>query len=796
MRDWAQEATLDPKEIENERGVVLEEERLGKGAKDRMSRRYLPMLLNHARYADRLPIGKDEILTKFKPDVIKRFYTDWYRPDLQALIVVGDVNVDETEKLIREKFADLKNPVNERERPMYTVPLTGKSQFLTVTDKEETSTDLEVMMKHSSDQLVTEQDYTLSIKKSLLNQLINNRRYTELSREPNAAFTGVSMGINGLLSNIDMLSFTVSSKDGLLEKSFDQTWRVLERIKRFGFTQAELDRARQNYLRTLQSGLSELGKTPSVSYVKEYQRLFLQNEAAPGIAWEYEFCKQHIGEIKLDDINNLLKGYLASKDIDILVSGPEKERSSLPDSVAVQSWIAKISTEDIKPFKEEAVVTSLLSKLPQPGKVTGKKELSKIGITELTLSNGVKVILKPTTFKNDQVLYGAFAAGGTSLYDGADFDVASNAGGLMARMGLGSLSPVQLNQVLTGKIVNSAATLGLRSQTISGSSSVQDLETALQITYLQFTAPRKDSLIFRNTMGTAIAGLANRYADPNRVFADTISYVMGNYNYRSASPTAERLNKITLSKTYDIYKERFSDASQFTFVFVGNIDINTITPLLERYLGSLPSTYQNIKARDLGIHIPAGVISKKVYKGAEDKALVRIVFSGDYKFSSFANLQLKALSEILQIKVLQQLREAEGEVYSPQVQSVYNKYPQNRFAITVSFGCAPRNADHLVNMVEQEMALLRDSGPEQEDIQKFKAQYQKSVELALKDNNFWLSFLLSQYENQENPRHALETNENLQKLNGTSLKQAAQIFLSGKNMITFELLPEPDTQEK
>ncbi len=790
MRDWAQEATLDSIEIEKERGVVLEEERLGKGAIDRMSRQYLPMLFNHARYADRLPIGKDVVLTQFKPEVIKRFHTDWYRPDLQALIIVGDVDVNEAEKLVKEKFSDLKNPLKERERTKYSVPLTGKGQFMVVTDRDQTSTDLQIMMKHKAPELKTEMDYLTSIKQNLFNELMNSRRYSELAREADPAFTDVNIGISGIISNVDMLGFSVSAKEGQLEKSFEQGWRVTERVKRYGFTQEEFDRIKQNYLRSLQNSVNEQGKTSSVSYVDEYQRLFLQGEASPGIAWEYHFTKDHINGITLAEINNLMNEYLTSTDVDILISAPEKDKSAMPDSAIVQSWISKISKEDIQPYKDEPVNRPLMAVKPKAGRVVSKQEIPQLGVTMLTLSNGVKVVLKPTDFKNDQIIYGAFSPGGSSLYDGTDYDVASNTSGLIGRFGLGDFNPVQLNKILTGKVVSSATNIAPRSETVTANASPQDLETALQITYLQFTAPRKDTLLFKNIMSNAIASLVNRYADPNRVFADTISYVIGDYNYRSAAPTAERLNKITLQRVSDIYKERFADASGFTFVFVGNFKPKDITPLLEQYLGSLPATHKDEKARDLGIHIPPGRLVKKVYQGSEDKAIVRVVVSGDYNYSPLANLQLKALGDILQIKVLQQLREAEGEVYSPQVQTSYNKYPRNRFAITVQFGCAPKNVDHLVAMLEQEMKKLSEQGPGTDDIQKFKAQYEKNIELALKDNGFWYAYLSGQCENNEDILQVQDVTKNLQKIDAASLKQSAEVFLSGKNIITFELLPQ------
>ncbi|SHM58818.1 M16 family metallopeptidase [Mucilaginibacter sp. OK098] len=790
MRDWAQEALLDSVEIEKERGVVLEEERLGKGASDRMARKFYPVMLNHSRYAERLPIGIDKVLINFKPAIIKRFYHDWYRPDLQALIVVGDVNVDEVEKLIREQFADLKNPSNERSRTKYSVPLTGHAQFLTVTDKEKPSTEIEILYKHKAPVLKTEADYLESIKRSLFNQLLAARRYAEISQKAKPAFTNMNANIQGILGGLDAFTFDVTPKSGQLQQAVEQSWLIVEKVKRYGFTRAELDRAKQNYLRSLENGLKEKDKTPSDSYVKEYQRLFLQQEASPGIVWENDFAKKHIDQIKLADVTALMNDYFKSADVDILVLAPEKDKSTLPDSATLSSWINNVNKSDIKPFKDDEVSQTLLAIKPKPGKVIAKSAVPQINVTELTLSNGVKVILKPTDFKNDEIRFTAFSPGGTSLYNDADYDNAANAAALMSRFGLGNLNPVQLSKVLNGKQLNVAASIAARSENINGFTSIADLETALQLVYMQFTKPRKDSTLFNNIINNAKESLTNRYADPNNVFADTVNYVMGNYSFRSSPTSAERLDKISMQKAYNIYKERFADAAGFTFVFVGNFNIETVTPLLEQYLGSLPSLRKNEKPRDLGIHIPAGLLTKKVYKGAENKAIVRLLISGDYQYSAQNNLLLKALGDILQIKVLQHLREEESEVYSPSVQTLYNKYPKNRYAFTVSFGCAPKNADHLIAMVKKEMETLISNGAEADDIQKFKAAYEKNVELALNDNGFWLSYLSSQYENDENVLQVLDAKPNLAKVTPETLKQAAQVYLSGNNIIRFELLPE------
>jgi zinc protease len=386
-------------------------------------------------------------------------------------------------------------------------------------------------------------------------------------------------------------------------------------------------------------------------------------------------------------------------------------------------------------------------------------------------------------------MFKGFSPGGTSLYDDADYDNAANAAALISRFGLGSFNPNQLSQALSNKVLNVTANIELRAQTVAGSSSVADLETALQVAYLQFTQPRKDTLLFRNIISSSKASFEGRYADPMNVFSDTISRVMGNYSYRLSPSSPDRIDQINLDKVYDIYKDRFADASGFTFTFVGSFDPEVITPLIEQYLGSLPSLNRNEKTRDLGIHIPAGQLVKKVYKGTENKALVRLVFSGSYTYSPQNNLLLKALGDILQVKVLENLREKEGEVYSPTVQTSYTKNPRNRYAMIINFGCDPKNADHLINEIAKEMQSMKKEGVSADDVQKFKAAYGKNVALALKDNGFWLNYLSSQYENQEPVPEVLDADKNLSKVTPEAITKAAASFFSENNRISFMLLP-------
>jgi zinc protease len=473
-----------------------------------------------------------------------------------------------------------------------------------------------------------------------------------------------------------------------------------------------------------------------------------------------------------------------------MLLAPEKGKADLPDSATVYSWIEEVSKLVIEPYQAEREGLSLITNLPQSGKVVSKKILPELSITELVLSNGIKVVLKPTDFKNDQIFFKGFRPGGTSLYSDKDFDNAVNAAPLISRFGLGQLNPVQLNQVLNGKIVNVSSSITPRSETVNGGSSRLDLETALQLAYLQFTQPRKDSLIFVNTINSSKETIRSRGADPASVFADTISRVMGNYSFRASPATVDRMEKISLDEVYKIYKQRFSDAAGFTYVFVGNFENDKIIPLIERYIGGLPTGKVVSSAKNLGIHIPEGNLTKKVFKGTENKATVRLVFSGNYQYSPKNNLLFKALGDILQFKVLERLRETEGEVYSPSVQTSYTKNPSSRYALIVSFGCAPKNVDHLIEAVSQEMKSLSTKGIEPENIQKFKAAYGKNVELALKDNGFWLNYIAGQYENNENIREVLDSEKNLGEVNAENLKKASSIFYSDKNLIKFILVPE------
>ncbi|MCJ8208828.1 insulinase family protein [Mucilaginibacter sp. RS28] len=790
LHDWAHGATLDENEINKERGVILEEKRLGKGASDRMRSKFFPVILNNSRYASRLPIGTEEVLNNFKPETIRRFYNDWYRPDLQALIVVGDVNVDQMERTIKSKFADLKNPVKEKPRPDYTIPLTGANKFIALTDTEMPTTSAEILFKQPQLPLHTIKQYRESVARALFNQMLGER-FSELQRQPNPPFLRASAGIGPFMANLDVLNLSITARPGNLQEGVKAAWREAERVKRFGFNGTELERAKKGYLTQFEAAFKEKDKTNSESYVKEYLQYFLYGTASPGISYEYELVKKDIANITINDINTLGQLFSITTNRDIIITAPEKEKANLPDEATFVGWMKAAATENIFPFKDEVNTQDILKAEPVAGKIVSRGSNSKLGITTWTLSNGIKVVLKPTVFKNDEILFSGFAPGGSSLYTYADYQSAT-AANMIPSFGAGNYNTTQLSKYLSGKQLAIQVSIGERTQNIYGQANNANLENALKLMYAYITEPRKDSAQFHGILERSKASLINRSNDPASVFRDTISAVLGNHNVRRTGPSLEKLNQVNLDRAYTIFQERFKNNGGFTIVFTGSIDTLAVKPLVEKYIASLPAKGKAEEAKDLNIDIPSGWIERKVYKGSEPKATVNLVFSGPFTYSFQNKLKLDALKETLEIRLLERLREDEGGVYSPSVRISTVKYPKQRYNLVVSFGCAPQNVDKLISSVLDEADKIKSSGPTQINLDKFKAEDQRTLETAIKTNGFWQNYILGQLQNQEDMDEINQYSQQLISINTNDVKETAMKYLNGNNFIKLILLPGKD----
>jgi len=791
LANWAGYLTFDPSELDRERGVILEEARLrGKNAQERLQQTVFPVLFNNSRYATRLPIGKEDIIKNVNVETIKGFYHDWYRPDLQAVIAVGDFDPKRVQELIIQNFSSLKNPPVEKPRTIYTDPASPVTTTVVATDKEFPYTLAEIIVKQPESVVKTGSQYLQSVRTQLFNQMLN-ARIGELSQKRNPPFLFGQATYGAFLGRQDAFTtIAVSKSDTDLQVAVKAVVAETERARKFGFTTTELERAKQNILEQLQNTYKERDKTPSSSYVEEYEENFTKGEAIPGIDYEYNFYLNNIGKITLPEINALAGKFITDQNRVIVIEAPDKEKDRLPNQQTVLSWMSAASN-NLTPYVDNVSTKPLMEKLPSRSVTVRAKSDDSISTATLTLSNGVKIILKPTDFKNDQILINGYSFGGTSLASDEDFTSANLSADIIANSGVSEFTQIQLDKMLAGKNVTLTPYISEISQGVNGSSSPQDLETALQLLYLYFTQPRKDADIWQSNISQGKAFLANRGADPNTVFSDTVSAIINNHNPRNLVTTMAALNAASLDKAYDFYKARFADASTFTFTFVGNFDVPTIRPLLETYLGGLPSSNNGKETyKNLNIHPPAGIITKTVYKGIGDKASVDMVFSGDYDYNELNNVQMDALEAVLQIKLTDRLRQEESGVYSPGVRASYVKVPNGRYSFTIFFTCAPVNVDKLVAATLDEINKIKQNGALQADIQKFTSEDLRSTEVQIRQNVFWAGYLASGSQNQEDPHRILKYVDNLKTVTPQSTKDAANKYLSGTNFIKMILLPE------
>jgi zinc protease len=789
MRDWASEATLDPVELDKERGVVLEEKRLKNGPGQRMSELEFPLQMNNSRYANRIPIGLETVLNTFTPATIQRFYKDWYRPDLQALIVVGDIDVTVMEQQIKQLFGTLQNPKKEKPLLTYKIPLTGKNQFMALTDPEQTTTRMSVMVKLPGMSLKTKEDYRITIVNALLNEVFS-ARFGELSTQSNPPYLNASVGVSEFMGGLGVFNVNVVPKPGHLQEAFTAVWTEVTRMRTFGLTQMEMDRAKKNYLQTFENVLKEKNKTPSQSYVKEYVAYFSKDIAAPGIDVEAALVKAILPQITLEEVLAFAKRSIKSTDRDIYIEAPDKDKATLPNEAIVNGWIAKAENEKLTPWKDNVNTDVLLKALPISGKVIKRSTADSLGVFTLELSNGIKVFLKPTDFKNDEILFSAFSPGGTSLYPNKQFRSASAASQIIAANGVGEFNPVSLSKMLTGKSVQVQPYIQELYEGMSGGASPADLETAMQLLYLYFTAPREDTMIFANLISRAKAGFEGRNNSPEVVFRDSVAAIMGMHNYRRMPITAQSLDTINQDEAFKIYKERFANAADFTFMFVGNLDTAKLIPLIERYIGSLPAVAVREKYKDFGIHTPEGKVSYTMQKGNDNKAVVNLNYSGKYTFSDANNMQLSALGTILQYKITERIRETEGGAYSPRAGVNYGKLPEARYAFSIQITCAPGSVDKLVAATSDEIEKLKKDGPSADDINKFIAEQTRTMELQLHSNGFWQQYIISHLQNNEPMNSVLHFNDRLKTVSVESVKRAADQYLTGENYIKLVLMPE------
>lgn len=790
LEDWAHNVTFDNTEIDKERGVVVEEWRLGLGAGERMRAKYFPVILKGSRYATRIPIGSKQNLDTFHYETIKKFYKDWYRPDLEAVVVVGDVDVDQVEKMIKDHFAGIPKRTEERPRTKYGVPTNPGTRVAILTDPEQQYNVLQVFyLQPSIPEAKTENQYRAGIVRSLFNAMMSDR-LQEIAQKPDAPFLQGACDYSKFIGDKDALTlFAVAKNGSSVAKSTEVLMTENERVLKFGFTQTELDRAKKNLMSGMENTYNERDKTRSAEMVQELIDNYLNDEPIPGIAYEYGLYQKFIDGIKLDEVNTLIKQWIKPTDRAVLVMAPEADKDKLISEKDLVALLNKPVT-NVTAYQDKVSNAPLLINEPKPGTITDEKKYDAIGTTVLTLSNGARVILKPTDFKNDEITFSAISPGGSSLYPIEDYLSANFAATIVNYGGLGTYDIQGLQKLLAGKQVNVSPGITMYSQGFTGSSTPKDIETGFQLLNGYFTEPRKDSMIFQVIQQQLTTTLSKKGNDPASVFADSVQYIMSSYNPRRKPLTVDRIGEISLDKAYSVYKDRFSDAGNFIFTFVGNFKVDSIKPLIAKYIASLPATNAHGTWKDVGIRTPRGVVNKIIKKGQENKSSVRISFTGPANYSELEDVQLGQLCDALGIKLREVLREDQGGVYGVGVHGGMSREPEGSYAITITFSCATENVDKLVGLTMDEIHNLKQNGAPQVNIDKVTAEDVRGLETSVKENSYWKFNLEQKIYHNEDPTTILQQSDMHKKLTIDRTKELANKYFDESNVAKLILEPE------
>jgi zinc protease len=792
MEDWAHQVSMEPVEIDKERGVVTEEWRLGLGADDRMMLKYLPVIFKGSRYPERLPIGKVEIIKGCPYDTLRSFYKTWYRPDLMAVVVVGDIDPKVAEAKVKEYFGRVPKAVNPLKRVEYPIPNNVEPLVSVVTDKEASGYDVMVAFKHPKSDNITYTDYRNQLLRSLYTGMLNNR-LQEIGQKPDAPFLYAYAGYGPFIGRtIDVYSLQVGSKENQIEKSLEVILTENERVRKFGFTATELERQKKTILTQYEKMAKESDKTQSANYADEFVRNYLTQECIPGIQKEFEITKEYMPGITLDEINKLGQKWITDDNMISLVTAPQKEGVKVPTESQIIDIIKSIKNKEITAYKDNVSDAPILAEQPKATKVVSRIENKNFGFTELTFGNGVRMILKPTDFKNDEILISAYSLGGTSLYPDNDILSATFATNIVTQSGLGDFDLTGLQKKLSGNTAKLNPYIYDLREGVTGNCSPKDLETMLQLNYLYFTKIRKDE----NAFTAYISRMKNMYkpmrAVPQMIFQDTLSKIITMNSPRNiAIPTDAQFDQINLDRSFSIFKDRFADASDFTYIMVGNFKVDDILPLLEKYMGGLPGIKRQETWKDVTPKFPSGLVNINVPKNSEPQSTVAMIWKGDFNYTDKERQCFSMLMNVLSIKCRESMREDQGGVYGVSITGTAQKFPRSMFTVSANWGCNPDNITKLTQTVLDEMSKIKKDGPTEIDMNKVKETLIRERETRMKENSFWLTGLQNYYYVGDKLMSLEDFDKFVNSITKEDIKVVANKYLDFNHYVQVELTPAP-----
>lgn len=791
LADWSDYLTLSEEEINKERGVIVEEWRSRRDASWRMMTKMLPVIFEGSQYAVRDVIGDTAVIKNFSPETLRSFYHDWYRTDLQAIAVVGDIDVDAVEGKIREIFSPIPAVENPIARPVNRLVPKSGTQYLLLTDPEASQTSVSLMMiDMNPDTAARDLDY---IRDGYVIALMNNmmrNRFSEVVQKGTPPFINGSLSYGSFLArNYNALTLSATVRNDEESKAFEAALTELERVKRHGFTKGELDRTRANMLANFESMYKQKDKISNDNWASQISDHFLTGEPIPSLDIQYDYYKQIFPLITLEEVTERLKGLLSDDNSFIVVQGPD-DRDHLAEAEAL-AILSKVRAADIKPYEDITGGSDLIGEALAGAKVVKSVALPQFSATEWTLSNGAKVVFRHADFEKDNVTVSGFAYGGSSLYPDSLVPSLTLFPQIISMYGAGKFDNVALTKMLAGK--KASVSLGLQEtmQTISGSSTPKDFETMMQLLYLRFARPNYNKEAYDAMIGRYTAVVTAMQKNPNKIMSDSLSMNLTGYHPRTFIMTPESMKLISYEDVNHIYATAFDDASVFTFFITGNVEEQVAREMAEKYIGSLPSLNNTETWKDLGIRQPGGIVRKEIQIPlATPKATVIMNYSANLGFNPKNNLMMDVLKGILDLIYTEKVREDQGGTYGVSTNATSYKRPVEKADLLVAFECDPARAAELKEIIYRELQGIAQEGPSQVNLEKAVSNMLKTREEEKEHNSYWAGTVSSYYV------YGIDNNDDknfagiLNGLTAKDMKKMVKKYLAKADLLEMVFVPE------
>ena len=793
LNDWSNYLLLTDEEIDNERGVISEEWRTRRNASFRMRSQWFPVVFEGSKWAERDVIGDLDIIKNFEPKTLRSFYHDWYRTDLQAIAIVGDIDVNQVEAKVKDLFSKIPAVENPQTRPQFEIPEHDETKYVLATDKEATNSRISIYMLHKGTPREEKNVGYLrdGYVSTLLNQM-SRERISELLQKGNPPFINGSVQVGGFVRGYNAAFITVTANPNKEDEGLKAIYTEAQRIVRHGFTEGELNRAKINLLTSMESSYKQRDKISNDRYVRGIQNYFLEGEPLTDAEYDWQLGQALLETITLADVNKLATEMFVDKNRSIVISGLESGVKHLTKEEAF-AILSDVDNSTIDPYEDSAAAASLVEGELPGAKVISTKKLEDLDAVEWKLANNATVIFKHADYEKDAVTLRSFSPGGSSLFGSDDLQAAGMLTQFVGSFGVGDFDAIALRKVLTGKKVSLSTNLGELTEGFSGSCTPKDFEIMMQLLYLQFNNPRFDEEAYEALKSRYVAYLQNMANNPQKIMSDSLSLIATNYSERTKLMSAEMFDEITFPQLQKLYNDRFKDVGDFTFFIVGNIDEELAKEMASKYIGSLKDLPREETWIDNKVRMPEGATEKKIEVPLQtEKGTVNIIINNDMTYEPESNIELDVLKAILRLRYTEEVREKEGGTYGVSVSSSSSHYPVEDKTLQIKFDTDPEKADHLKSIIFREIDKIVTEGPTQEDLDKVVLNMKKERAQAREHNNYWMSVLYNDYFHGFN----LDAPENFEDiLNGlttTQIQKFAKSFYPGADVLDVVFLPKKE----